>query len=143
MKWIIIILGMLVLPVALLSACGNKSATDIGATEVEVDGGYYRDITAEQFKSMLENKDFLLVNVHIPYEGEIPDTDLFVPYNEIEQNLSQFPEDRGVKIVLYCRSGSMSAIAARKLVGLGFTDIWNLDGGMVEWERKGNEIIRK
>lgn len=36
---------------------------------------------------MLENKDFLLLNVHITYEGEIQGTDLFVPYNEIEQKL--------------------------------------------------------
>jgi len=92
---------------------------------------------------MLDNKDFLLVNVHIPYEGEIPQTDLFVPYNEVEQNLSQFPRDKGAKIVLYCRSGSMSAIAAKNLVKLSFSNVWNLDGGMVEWERQGYELIHK
>ena len=64
-------------------------------------------------------------------------------YNEIEENLSKFPKDKGGKIVLYCRSGSMSAIAARTLVKLGFTNVWNLDGGMVEWEKQGYELIRK
>jgi rhodanese-related sulfurtransferase len=39
-----------------------------------------------------------------------------------------------------CRSGRMSAIAAEKLVSLGFTNIWNLDGGMVAWEQAGFEI---
>jgi len=108
-----------------------------------VNGGSYWKITPAQLNSMLENKDFLLVNVHIPYEGEIPQTDLFVPYNEVEQNLSQFPKDKGAKIVLYCRSGSMSAIAARTLVKLGFTNVWNLDGGMAEWEKQGYELVRK
>ena len=34
----------------------------------------------------------------------------------------------------------MSASAAEKLVGLGFTNIWNLDGGMVEWEQAGYKL---
>lgn len=52
---------------------------------MKVDRGSYRNITAPELKAMLEDKDFLLVNVHIPYEGEIPGTDLFVPYNEIDK----------------------------------------------------------
>ena len=44
---------------------------------------------------------------------------------------------------LYCRSGSMSAIAARELVKLDFTNVTNLAGGMVEWEKQGYELIRK
>ena len=79
--------------------------------------------------------------MHIPYEGEIPQTDLFIPYNQIEENLSQLPQDKGAKIILYCRSGSMSATAARTLVKLGFSKVWNLDGGMVEWERQGYELM--
>lgn len=105
--------------------------------------GSYRDITSAQLTEMLENKDFLFVNVHIPYEGEIPETDRFVPYNEIEQNLSEFPENKGAKIVFYCRSGSMSSIAAKTLVSLGFTNVWNLDGGIVEWERQGYELLHR
>ena len=122
-------------------ACGRASPIQPQGQEVEVDGGSYWDVTAVQLREMLGNKDFLFVNVHIPYEGEIPQTDLFVPYDEIEQDLSNFPQDKGAKIVLYCRSGSMSAIAARTLVGLGFTNVWNLDGGMVEWQRRGYQLI--
>ena len=107
-----------------------------------MDGGSYRDITTAQLKVILENKDFLMVNVHIPYEGEIPETDLFVPYDKIDQNLSRFP-DKGNKIVLYCRSSSMSATAAKTMVGLEFTNVWNVDGGMIDWERQGYELIRK
>jgi rhodanese-related sulfurtransferase len=34
----------------------------------------------------------------------------------------------------------MSEIAAQELVSLGYTDVWNLDGGMVAWEQAGNEL---
>ncbi len=36
---------------------------------------------------MLEDKNFPLVNTHIPFEGDIPGIDLSIPYNEIDQNL--------------------------------------------------------
>lgn len=128
--------------ILLLAACSQAGpATTIGR-EVMVEGGSYRDITPAQLKDMFDSKDFLFVNVHIPYEGEIPGTDVFLPYNKVEENLSSLPDDRAAKIVLYCRSDSMSGIAARTLVGLGFTNIWNLDGGFVEWERQGYEFIR-
>jgi len=118
----------------LLAGCQTKSVT--GETVAAV-GGSYQNIIPDELNTMLRDKDFVFVNVHIPFEGNIADTDLSIPYNEIEQNLSQLPSDKNAKIVLYCRSGRMSVMAAESLVGLGFTNIWNLDGGMVEWEQAG------
>jgi phage shock protein E len=91
---------------------------------------------------MLKDKDFVFINVHIPFEGIIADTDLSLPYNEITDpaNLVQLPADRNAKIVLYCRSGRMSQIAAEALVKLGYTSIWDLAGGMVEWEQAGFDL---
>jgi rhodanese-related sulfurtransferase len=106
-------------------------------------GGSYTDVNAAGLAAMLENKDFPLVNVHIPYEGELEDTDLFIPYDEIEQHLDQLPADKNARIVLYCRSGRMSTEAAQVLAGLGYTDVWNLDGGMVEWQQAGYPLLDK
>ena len=107
-----------------------------------VDGGSYTRITSDELSAMLKNKDFVFVNVHIPFEGNIAGTDLSIPYNEITDpvNLVQLPTDKNAKIVLYCRSGRMSQIAAEVLVKLGFTNVWNLTGGMVDWENAGYEI---
>ena len=105
---------------------------------VAVEGsGRYTDVSATVLARMLEKKNVLLVNVHIPYEGEIAGTDLAVPFNQLEANLARLPADKSARVVLYCRSGRMSSIAARALVKLGFTNIWNLDGGMIAWEQAG------
>ena len=96
-----------------------------------------------QLATMLAQKDFFLVNVHIPYEGEIKDTDAFIAYDSIANNLDKLPQDKNAKIVVYCRSGGMSAIAARELVRLGFTQVSDLAGGMIDWEKSGYKIITK
>ncbi len=131
------LLFLLLLTGLFLAACQSKSVTpeDVSAT-----GGSYKNIDAKGLNTMLKDKDFVFINVHIPFAGNIAGTDLSIPYDEIEQNLSQLPSDKNAKIVLYCRSGHMSQIAAEKLVSLGYTDVWNLKGGMGGWEQAGFDL---
>lgn len=103
----------------------------------------YTDINSDQLYEMLKNKDFYFVNVHIPYEGEIEKTDAFIPYNEIEKNLDKLPKDKNAKIVLYCRSGRMSAEAVQKLTALGFTNVHNHILGMHDWQAKGFSLLKR
>ena len=130
----------------LLAACKSTAtstpAVEVVGQQISVPGGSYSDVSVAELQAMLANKDFTFVNVHIPFEGDIANTDLSIAYNEIEQNLQQLPGDKSAKIVLYCRSGRMSSIAAEKLVDLGYTNVWDLAGGMVAWEQAGLSVDR-
>jgi len=134
----------LFLPIVLLvilSACGGTSSSEVGGDKVTVQGGEYTNISVTDLQSLLENKDFLFINVHVPFAGNIPNTDLSIPFDQIQQNVDKLPEDMGAKIVIYCRSGSMSSVSAMELVKLGYTNIWNLEGGFNAWEQAGLPLI--
>jgi rhodanese-related sulfurtransferase len=116
---------------------------DPAARIVPVPGGAYTDVDAAGLATLLATKSFALINVHIPYEGALDGTDLFIPFDQIEANLGRLPADKRARIVLYCRSGSMSATAARALVRRGYVDVWNLDGGMLAWARTGRPVRQR
>ena len=133
---------VLILACIAIAACGGDDdpATATVQPASEPSAGF-QNLDPDTLAEMLSAKDFLLINVHIPYEGEIEPTDLFIAYDEIEQHLDQLPADKGARIVLYCRSGSMSATASQTLVDLGYTNVAHLDGGMVAWEAAGYPLV--
>ena len=133
---------MLVAYLFLVSACAGAQPEGErpsgSAFAKNADG--YADITVEQLAGMMEDKDFTLVNVHVPYEGDLPDTDLSIPFDEIRDHLEKLPE-RDAPIVLYCRSGGMSTSAGKELASLGYTNVMELDGGMRAWTGAGYELV--
>ncbi len=101
----------------------------------------YKNISVDQLVEMMSNKDFILINVHVPYEGEIPQNDLMIPFNAIEGFKDELPRDKNAKIVVYCLAGHMGRIAAEKLTSMGYTQVFNFQDGMIGWQRYGKQIL--
>jgi len=119
----------------------DPAGADLGGDQPEIGPAGYVNITPAELASMLEEKDFLLINTHVPYGYEIESTDAHIPVDQAGRWLQRYPADRSTKIVLYCRSARWSAIAARELVAAGYTNLWHLQGGMRAWHAAGFPLV--
>ena len=97
----------------------------------------YVDLSAKETLNLLKEKDVFLVDVHIPEQEHLMETDAVIPFDEVEKRLTEFPEDKDTPIVVYCRSGNMSLTTSKELVKNGYTKVYNLAGGMHAWTGAG------
>jgi len=102
----------------------------------------FESVSSSELDTMLENKDFVMIDVHTPEQEHIPGTDYMISYDEVEKIASVIP-DKNSKVVLYCRSGSMSKQTAKDLVGLGYTNVIELENGLNEWKAEEREVLPK
>ena len=139
---IIVIAAILLFGGYYLSMQGQKQGQnqlDL-STENEVKTDGYKNLSPSELDVMLENKDFKLVDVHIPEQPHIPGTDMFIPFNETERIVEAL-SDKKEKIVLYCRSGSMSRQVSEELVSRGYTDVSHLERGVNGGRAEGRETL--
>jgi rhodanese-related sulfurtransferase len=129
--------GLLILMIV-LAPLGNFIAVGWAMDQIG-----YENIYIDQFVKMMDRKDFILINVHVPYYAEIPQTDLLIPFDAIEQHIVDLPKDKDAKIVVYCMIGPMGDIAAEKLASMGYTRVSNFQGGMMAWTQAGRHLQRR
>lgn len=86
-------------------------------------------VTPTEFSQYAKNQNAFVIDVHTPEQTHIPDTDAFIPYDQINQNLDKLPTDKSTPILVYCRSGSMSSQATQAIAALGYTTVYDLEGG--------------
>lgn len=99
-------------------------------------------INAKNLKKLLDSgEEVTFINVHTPYEGEIMGTDNFIAYDEFVANQAKLPADKNARVVVYCKSGSMSTSAVRTLRELGYKNTSHLEGGMDAWKKAGYDIL--
>ena len=120
---------------ALLVACGGSEDSTGGDAAAS-----WTRLDPAQLSDTMQSKDVFLVNVHVPYEGEIPGTDAFIAYDQITAQLDALPSDPA-NLVIYCRSGNMSTVAAQALVDAGVTGFSELEGGYNAWVAAGYDFV--
>lgn len=123
------------------SGTAAHAATDADSgtadTVTEGDPAEVHELDADTLAAWLADNDVLLLNVHVPYAGEIPGTDAHIAYTEVDALAAEIGTDLDRVVVVYCKSGPMSADAAAALVEREYRGIWDLPGGMNAWEAAG------
>lgn len=120
-------LVFLLLAVMLLTACGQDKENDKGAV--------YVNITAEEAKQIMDTEEgYIILDVRTQEEydqGHITGA-IVIPHEEIAEKAEEVLTDKDQLILVYCRSGRRSKIAAEALVELGYTNIKEF-GGIIDW----------
>ncbi len=92
----------------------------------------------ELFTDLQNGSAPLLLDVRSPEEyqmdGHIEGSRL-LPLPMLLQRIDELPQDK--QIVCVCRSGNRSQVACEQLAAMGFTNLANLSGGMIDWHRHG------
>ena len=117
----------LLLAVMMLTACGQDKENDQGAV--------YLNITAEEAKQIMDSEEgYIILDVRTQEEydqGHIPGA-IVISHEEIAEKAEDVLTDKEQLILVYCRSGRRSKIAAEALVELGYTNIKEF-GGIIDW----------
>lgn len=126
----------------LLTSCaatGNEETTtvEISATEAvtEEKTGYIQ-ITGKEAKAIMDTQtDYIILDTREQYEfdeGHIPGA-IVIPYTSISERAENELPDKNQLILVYCRSGRRSKIAAQTLADMGYTNVMEF-GGIIDWE---------
>ena len=120
-------LVFLFLAVMMLTACGQDKENDQGAV--------YVNITAEEAKQIMDTEEgYIILDVRTQEEydeGHVPGA-IVISHVEIAEKAEEVLTDKDQLILVYCRSGRRSKIAAEALVELGYTNIKEF-GGIIDW----------
>lgn len=102
----------------------------------------YVDVSVQKGKEMIDNGEVFLLDVRTQEEyneSHISGSTL-IPVLELEARLNEIP--RNNKILVYCRSGKRSVTASETLEKNGYTQIFNMQGGITEWKNAGYDVVK-
>ena len=120
-------LSLIVLILVLLTACGQQK-------EVKQEMAYM-NITAQEAKEIMDSQEgYVILDTRTREEydeGHIPGA-ILIPYDEILEKAEAQLTDKDQLILVYCRSGRRSKLAAEDLLKLGYTNIREF-GGIIDW----------
>ena len=97
----------------------------------------FKNISVTELEIFLHKGGVRLLDVRTDAEaaqGKIPQGEL-LPLHLIPLRMNEL--DKNATMVFYCRSGGRSAQAAAFVVANGFTDVYNLQGGIIAWANSG------
>ena len=105
-----------------------------GEDQVNKESYKAKKITSEKAKEMMDAGGVIVLDVRTADEfaqGYIENA-VLLPDTEIGKKAEEVLEDKSATILVYCRSGSRSAAASKKLAKMGYSNIYDF-GGIIDW----------
>ncbi len=129
-------LALVTATLAAVLALGGLTACSTGSDAVT-------DVDATQAASVLQEEKPTVVDVRTPAEfaaGHLPGAlNIDVEDPGFTEAIGQLPKDD--TYFVYCRSGNRSGVATDQMAEQGFTDVYDLQGGIVDWQASGGAVV--
>src|SRR3989440_2724933 len=103
-----------------------------------------KEVSVQEVRDKLNpDNGFTLLDVREGDEWEQGHLDkaIFLPRGFLEVKADKTLTDKGQPIVVYCAGGTRSALAAKTLQDLGYTDVYSMRGGFNEWKNNGMPFV--
>jgi len=136
----ILVLIFASLVISVTAGCGGETSAPV-VDDIDL-SSLGLSIDVETTNALLDNPDVFMLDVREQDEydaGHIPGITL-IPTGEIADRLSEIPTDQTV--IVTCRSGNRSAQVTDFLRDMGYTNVHNMEGGILAWEEAGYAIER-
>ncbi|MBN1130065.1 MAG: hypothetical protein JXA71_13825 [Chitinispirillaceae bacterium] len=111
---------------------------------VNADKKEFRSVNAKKAMEYVKKENPLILDVRTPhefYQGYIPGAKL-IPIYQLADRLGEIAGQKNRPVLVYCRSGNRSIPASQILIRNGFRKVYNMRGGVLEWEKAGGELAR-
>jgi len=125
-----LVLITLLLVLALLASCTSGTIDSSNSDKAE-----YHKINAEEAKARIDSgDDIVILDVRTleEYNAEHIKGAILIPNETISNMQPELLPDLDAEILIYCRSGNRSAQAAKKLVAIGYIEVYDF-GGIIDW----------
>ena len=104
-----------------------------------------RDVRVEEFERLWRTEKHTVLDVRTKGEfdaGHIPGA-INIDVNDpaFEKRVAALPKDR--PYLVNCRSGARSARACEKMLGYGFGELYNIEGGIIAWQKAEKDVSRE
>ena len=97
-----------------------------------------------EFSEVIAQPGVIILDVRTPEEFNAGHIANAININVADSNFSTEVSklDKNATVAVYCRSANRSAVATKEMADIGFTDMYDMQGGIIDWEAAGGQVVQ-
>lgn len=97
-----------------------------------------------EFSEVIAQPGVIILDVRTPEEFNAGHIANAININLADSNFSSEVSklDKNATVAVYCRSANRSAVATDEMAELGFTDMYDMQGGIIDWQAAGRPVVQ-
>lgn len=101
-------------------------------------------VSAENAAQLFNEQKAVIIDVREQEEWDEQHIEgaILIPLDQVESRIGELAQYKDSTIIMQCRSGRRSDIAGATLIKAGFSDVLNLEGGILAWDKDGLATVR-